>query len=1212
MAQKINKQTLNQYRLDHWLESLGVWREEDSHHADLNARAKALKNIDFSRPLIISGSDFDHDHSLRLITAKSETSYDPQSGILEDKIIYWRHTPFADQNTPDKQEHHIISIRAQKNSKTENGIDIVIPDQIWVGGELFFCRQRGDDPTDPTHIAFINRIIELSRRTKEHLNRKKPTRDIAKVLTGNISNTTPDNILEEITKPIDLSGLDNKGGFQPSVTSVFFNSVHQSDNILQFDYCTLDQLKTILGFSYNTLEPYKNHTGNRTVPGTEMQSGIKYNTGVHYDFDPKNNKHSFSLKIEPVGHFDEKEETPPPFDIARIDFIEQKKNNFILDGASFMQHQINNLSSYEEKLNLIGFFQKTNEYLSRREYPPYRDLAARYRLTDHLNKMHTPPLLKDGGETLFLAINGSSFEKKVDGFGDGIGGGNMVMHRGVDEDGQISEISAIIDFPYASGDGSTDFDGMNPDYLEWWNSVEAICITHDHYDHATVEYYAHQGLLKHKTIYATEAVQEKLKIQMNNLGVRKDIRPQFQTIKGTGAFCLKDKKGNNRLWVQYCEDSTLHSARTTGFMTTGCYNDTHYGETFLFYGDGIDLTPKGWEWVNTGPRALANQNGVSTQKLQNKEIDAVFHDPTGIRYGGHAPRPKDVEITLRGCLEVLKDKTVIAVPFSTNHLEIQSLINTWNENDNVRNYTFVGSSAENRASILNKFGIEAEIDYTTIKIPYDKLPKRAYRCVVRAIEDSISSIENKYATEKKQKDISQSKALPFYHKLLEQAKIAIQNGDERPEFLYKGFLDGENTFSDLIDNTGNNAEKVLEDLNRIKRKTRKHLRKSQTKLLTKYKEDGIETENKTRYFMMRSLATHGKVKFLKNNLNSHNMYRAIMAQQAEASLYAGRSSKTALNFRKNPENLGIITTAPTGSAAESFGSLPRFAWSWSLFDTDTSVRNTGYPIDAKDAVFFVMQPAPPGAENAQDKLMQDLVRNRNVTIFCAIKNGFKIYNPKELHGPLTHQFKKLGWNTTFDHTQDQIQVHDQALHIHGHGFYNDVKNLVNKIPAKLHEIIHITDKTSAKTFQEMCHSLGKETSIKEHDDHIAYKFKNPTGEKPRLEITDHLTQSFWLIRIRRQYGRQYGGIVEMLRAIVMRNKGNKTNDGLDVRTSDEDDYNTMQPSQSWNKWLKPFYNNKSNGQSAKQRNMGPAEPQKQKGNNRPTGNIAFRPQHKKL
>ncbi|MCI5060996.1 MAG: hypothetical protein MRY79_07990 [Alphaproteobacteria bacterium] len=1200
---------LHRYRLDRWLNALNIWREDDSHRDDLPARKSALKNIDFSTPFVLTASDYDEENSLRLVTAKSETSYDPHEGILEDSITYWRHMPFSNAENADQQKHHVISIRAKKvNSDDEvDGIPILQPEQIWVSGELVFCRLRGDDPTQEKHVSLINRITELSCRVKEHLNQQKPARDLAKILAGDVES---ENALEDIAKGAKLSGLDSKGGFQPSISPFFLDSAGNETTPLTFSNCDLDQLKTILGFNYNTLESDKHHTGKRYISRTQMQSGIKYSTAIHHDVDKSGKNHSFRITMEVIDPIGEEGEVPPPFDIARLNFTQEDAQKFTLDSASFMQHQVSNLSSYEEKLNLIGFFQRSNEYFSKREYPPYRDLAARYRLTDHLNKMHTPPPLEEGGQTLFLAINGSSFEKKVDSFGADIGGGNMVMHRGLDQDGNISEVSVIIDFPFASGRGHSDFDGMNPDYLEWWDSVEGICITHDHYDHATVEYYAHQGFLRGKTIYATEAVQAKMKEQIGKLQVPKNLWPKFETIEGDGAFCLKDKQGNNRLWVQYCEDSTLHSARTTGYMVTGCYQDKHYDDTHLVYGDGFDLTEKGWEWVKRGPRALADQLSVTASKVKDKIIDVVWHDPTGIRYGGSCPRPDDVKETLRSILDVLKDKAVIAVPFSTNHLEIQSLMDVWSEEEYLRNFTAVGANAQKRLSIMNKHGVDHDMDCTEVTIPHDKLPDRAYKCVIKAIEDCIKRVEQKYETSLKHKDISQSKALPFYKKLLEQAQTEIKNSNTKPEFLYQGLLDGGETISADIDTLGNSPEKVTQDIERLRRKLKKRLNSAREKMLKKYQEEEIPTDSSTKYFMIRRLASHGKVCFLNNGLNARNMYRAIMAGQDEAAIHAGRDTKTAHGFRKILGKLGIISTAPTGSAEESFGSLPRLAWFNSLFDSDPSVRNTGYPIDVeKDAVLFVMQPAPPGSENGQERLMQELVNNRNVTIFCAVKNGFKIYNPKELHGPLTHQFKKLGWNVSFDHATNQIQVHDQPFHIHGHGFRNDVENLIKNIPAKLHETIHIPDQTSHEIFKEVAQKNGKASSIESPDDHIAYQFiPAKDGKPPRLKITDHLPQSFWLIRLRRQYGRQYGGIVEMLRAIVNTNKGNKRNDGLDVRRSGEQDYTKLQATRKWSDFLKPIFG----GQSARQRIMGPAEPQKQSGNNRPTGRIAFRPLPQKV
>ena len=1185
-------------RLDEWLKNLGLWRGFN-HNGEGN-NAASIETQLAQNPYILTGTDYDEDRSLRMISVKSETRYDEETGIFEDKLIYWRHRPSATSSAAKtKQDQDIIYIRGKRlNTKDKSGNAQIAPDLIRVGGKEVFNASKGDDASLDKNVRLINRITALSGRVKQHLNDKKPARDLAKILSGGANNG---NLLNEITDGVHLYGLDDKGGFKGSIAPFFLDAAQMNSADIRFTNCDIDQLKTMLGFVTNTLEPSRNHTSSRSVIDAETQSGVRFETGIEYEHDEKAKRHIFRVAITPQD-LSGAEQTPPSFDIAKLTFNEEDESTFKLDQASFMQKSVGNFQKYEDGLNLIGFMQGVNKHLSNWQYPPYRDLITRYRLTDHLQGVqHKPPTLAEGGETLFLTINGSSLEKKADVFGDGIGGGNMIMHRGIDENGEISEVAAVIGFPFATGGPNSDWDGMNADFLPYWDSIKAIFIDHDHYDHSTIEFYASKGWLRDKTIYTTPANWDIMKTRMSNLKVPKEWQPKVEYLKDSGALSLKDEAGNTRLWCQYCENATVHSARVTGFMFTGCMNDDHYDDTFLFYNDGIDLTTKGWNFANEGPAALAKQKGVSAEKVNDKKIDVVLHDPTGVASGGYAPRPKDVKKTFRGCLDILKDKTVVAVPFSTNHIEIQSLEEVWAEQDYLRNFTFVGANPEIRARIMNSHGIP-NFDLTKKSVPRQKIPGRIFRIVIDATDARITAIESRAAVKDRKLTAAERRSIRFYKKLKKDSLKSIANGDTKPDILFRGFLSNKE-FSKDIDSLTLKPEQVAHDLEELKQHTRRLIKSKREDLVEILKEQKAEPDSKTVNFIMRTIYNHGEITFNNSGHTSYAMYNAIMAGQEDAAIYASRQAKKAKKFKENPGKLGVISSAPTGTAEEHFGSLPRFAWYWSLFDVDEETRNTGYSMDAENMVFFVTQPGPPGSEASQARLMQEVVDNRDVTIFCAIKNGFKVYNPKDKLGELMTHFKSLGWNASYNATTNQIEVLDQPFHFHGHGFYNDFVKMVEKVPADLHEIIHITDRSSFDKAQQAIKEAKKKSTIQEPEDHVAYRVKREKDGTSRLEATDYMQHSYWLVRLRRQYGRQFGGIVEMLRAFVQRSDGKKNVDGLDVRTDGDGEFLQKQATRHFNDFMKP----EGDKQSARQRNMGPSEAEIQEGNGKPRGRMVFRP-----
>jgi len=404
------------------------------------------------------------------------------------------------------------------------------------------------------------------------------------------------------------------------------------------------------------------------------------------------------------------------------------------------------------------------------------------------------------------------------------------------------------------------------------------------------------------------------------------------------------------------------------------------------------------------------------------------------------------------------------------------------------------------------------------------------------------------------------KDVPYqiYNQIYAQAKEAIEGGNKKPKVLYDVFFSSDDTYLRDVAKILQLDVATVPDV--IPSVVRNALQAQYESYSKKFKSNE-EKEADTTFWMLRSIVKNGKVAFSsKCSFNDYKMYLAIMAGQKTAARHGVRTSKRAKeHFRARPGQLGIVSTGPTGTAEEQFASLSRYARGDSLFDYDEVVRNTGFKLNPEQLTIFITQPPSMGdaASKAQESLIQQIVKNRGNTVFCAYRNGFKIYNPKEHRRAYEQHFRSLGWECQWHAQANQLVVHDQPMHIHGHRFYDDMKDKISdpRHKPKLVEFIHMPSLKAFKNGQEIVRRAGKKTSIKNPDTHRAYRFETDqeTGE-PQMALTDYLTPSFWLFRLRRKYGLQYGGVLEMVRAVIMKREGNKRSDGLDVRSTGEGFY----------------------------------------------------------
>lgn len=1190
------------FALDKWLRNLGLRRSRSLRHMDYEERKAALSGMDFSAPFILTGSDYDED-SYELINITSRTHYDPVLGVLEDQLIFWRYIPWGEEQK--SQTLYTLSIRARQDpTQEEDELPVLLPDQIWVNGSCVFngpINGGKDDPYRPEHWRNINRVIELSKRVKERLNPNSSARDFAKILAGG---SNVENLLAQATGVgATLTGLSGKGGFNSTLTPYFLDAVSTGDDKPVFFVRDLDHLKAIHGFYYNTIERQRAMETDWQETGVSGQSGQRYLSDIEYFRDPKTGNHVFRIYGE-AEEGPDGDDIPPPFDMARVEYEERAPNEFHMVSADFMENGPNRFKSYKDCLNVVGFIQKAGTSLAKREYPGFRSIAAECDLLPHINEMGIPPLLEEGGEFKWIPFFGTNIEKRIENFGNGIGGGNLFVHRARKADGTITEVKVLHDLPYEPGTSESDWDGAQPNVPDF----DYLVLSHDHFDHATLEFYAYKGLLKGKPVICDERVMNIVKSRLKKLDVPRRLWPQFITYDHphmipTGhnqfAYPIRDEDGNIRIWAQFCKHAAEHTALTDGAMFTGCVN-SDIKDTYALYGDAFDLSDDGKEFFTKGQLALEGLNGITAEDLKKAyrspdELYIALHDPTGVMTPGRCARPEEVKDTWRECHKLLNDdEVVVHFPFSTSHLEIQAMRELWAEEGTLRNSVAVGANAQIRETILNRFGMNPKINLPDVELPFGLLPQEAYDAAFDTIADYKSTCLEKARkiNEKRPNGASVAailaKDVPYqvFSHIERVAKMQQAQGEAKPKMLFDAFFAGKpEIFEEMAQKAGFPGGDKPRTMPRV-------VLRALDKIVKENVLKSIQMDHNliwdTPYWMLRSLVKNGKIRFPDNSINSYNMYLAIMAQQKKAARRATRTSDLAKKiFRRMYGKLGILSTGVTGTPEEQFSSLSRFADGDSLFDYDEEVRKSGFKLDAERMVLFVTQTPSAGEfmEKSQNALMERVAKNRNVTIFCAYKNGFKIYNPKDKKDRILQRFHELGWNCQWDGKSNQIRVQDQPFHIHGHGFFEDVVNTIKFMKAKLHEAIHIPGWQSYKYFQEAVRKGGGKCSIVKPQDHVAREYReDPQTREPFMKNTDYLTPSYWLIRLRRKYGQQYGGIVDMVLAYFMRQDGNKRTDALDVRSHDGDLFSRKTAGILIDAWLK----SRRAGHSAKQRVNSPS------------------------
>lgn len=1077
--------------------------------------------LDTKKPVLLTGAATDPQTGL-IVSLASSTKFDAKGNFSDIKVKYWRQLPYG-----ESRNQNIISIKM----KPCRGKDEAEVGEIWVQSSCVYDSKRDDD-SDPEVRKRVNRVLEGVNRLNTNLRKKGPVEDTAKIL----DQCYFDQVIGE---NMTIRGLKKEGGFDFSLSPYFMKQVAQGQG-LKLTHLDLNMLKTVLGFRINTLEQDKDFSEGDFVYTTDPQSGVTYEAGVDFK-EHKNGDVAMTMYIDVKNVPDDEVDAKAIPELVKMEFKKEKDGSYTLKDAAFLGQKVD-AGDTETVLRLMGIAQSSNHVFADREYPGFMDSTAEYDLLDMVSPLSTPPALeKKGGEFLYTSLHGSSFEKKIENFGDQIGIADVFLHRGLKEDGSLSSVGVAVDFPFASGGPNSNFDGAVPDYLPFWEDLKAFVITHDHFDHCDgLPYYAKAGLMKEKDVYATKEVKYFLDKKMDFLKVPRRLRPKITIVEDDKPFAVRDEEGNARLWVQGSPNATHHSARCTPYIITGCYGDKHYNGSALVYGDGNGLSEKAVEFFKRGTRDLGKQPGV-TPELVDRDLTVVLHDPTAIRYEGYAPTMDEVEDIQTEVFSWFSDMGVLLTPISTNDAEYTVGANV--AHNTGRDITAVGRNAELRTACKNLFGMLHDFDVSGFKLdPFEEAQKKDSLIPQDVLNIYFSSLEQDIEVDK----VSVTE---------DHMDAAYDEVDSDPE-------------------DENYAEQVNQKAFQIayEEEVAKKRRIAQQKAMKAFKET-LEPSERTheknvRKFMLDSLFKNGAVVF-NNDFNDYLMYKAIIDRKDTASIRATRTSQMAKDFRIDPGRLMIFITGTQGNAEERFSTLQKFSDFFSLLDVDESVRNTGYKINAKNFIAVVTQPPIPGNENGQENLINDLVNKRDITVVGAFMNGFKVYNPKDKLDPILKRLRRLGWNHEVD-VEGNIRVYAKPIHVHGHGFREDLLNIAKAAPAEFHECHHIPDHDSYNIFRSLMKDNGRNHSGIQPDDFQVYRINaNAATNEDKYKKVAQLNPSYVLVKMARKYGQYFGGWLQLMRATLLRREGNSRSDGLMARTTSDGVYTHKTAQQAWEEVSNP-------------------------------------------
>jgi hypothetical protein len=203
-------------------------------------------------------------------------------------------------------------------------------------------------------------------------------------------------------------------------------------------------------------------------------------------------------------------------------------------------------------------------------------------------------------------------------------------------------------------------------------------------------------------------------------------------------------------------------------------------------------------------------------------------------------------------------------------------------------------------------------------------------------------------------------------------------------------------------------------------------------------------------------------------------------------------------------------------------------------------------------------------------MINDLVRNRDITVIGAFLDGFKVYNPKGKKDEIVSRLQQIGWKYQVD-IEGNIRVYNRSVHVHGHGFKQDMVDIANSVQAETHEIHHVPDLDSYEIFRDVTKKQGlKHSEVQPANFQVMRIDASESAPEAKYKKIAELNPSYVLIKLARKYGKFYNGWLELVRATMLRREGANRADGLMARSGNAGGvYERTTVQQGWNQANNP-------------------------------------------
>jgi len=754
----------------------------------------------------------------------------------------------------------------------------------------------------------------------------------------------------------------------------------------------------------------------------------------------------------------------------------------------------------------LGILNRIMHAVRRREYPEVMDYLTEFDKLDLVEPLDPPPPLSEGGRMYMVSLLGNGKDEVVEDFGDQIGSTKIIVHEGIGKDGKIDRVAVGHDLGMFIPKEGSEWSGAVPDVVEWLKQVDHWFITHRHLDHAHgIAIYARKGLLDGKKFHATPDVIRAIEKSLNDYQVDRKNWPDFQAITEESALDI-EKDGVKRMTVEWSPHATPHSARTTPFRYIGRVGanilgsylnpgDMRYGK---YMAEGYTGPKPAATWIDhnffsRGLRGIAQrEKDIDPASVDRQDTVADF-DVTSVKKRGWAVSEPEVEQNMNELLKgVFHDKGVLLAMISTNDNRYETALRIGAETG--RNVVEVGSAIEATATTNNVLGV----NYHVVE-PQDKGNIQIYL-------DHI--YDEKLATLKAdlEQELTDGPA--------RGRKAIVQNTLETIEWITKV------------------REQGMErpDYDRAKHGSNAYMKALKGRPVHRLHDEMLEADE---YLAQKIAEFDGKVD--------------DRLPRFTATLRTSRTSDTSKRiFGGEPARRLIPVTGTQGSMAEMEAQLNKIAEGRSLFEADPDHRHTAMPISAKSDVIIISQSAIPGNEANQQKLIDQLTRDRDFTVVVAMGDGFRAHNLKgDQAERLQALYGKQKGVELLTETDGAITVLNKGLHSSGHGNEKDVEAFAKLINPDIAQPQHVTDPEAIQRSIKLFEGLGLKTKDRIIENFEALGIdKGESREQANAESLGRLPASLVVFKLIRKFRKFFGGHLEAKRIISNERRGGERRDGL--------------------------------------------------------------------